>query len=191
MHLRTLTALLMFLSAYFPLALIFVIRDWDDTLGRFSNPTAVWVVPLVMLACVAVTLVAASRMRGGNVVRIQKMSNKSGDMFTYALPYMMSMNKTGLDEWQTLAGVGLFLGLMFVLTLRTQAVFVNPVLALAGYSLYDCQFKDGAREAQGLLIARLHFLPGDHCTLRRLSNFLYFVTDVPSREDHGDPRTPT
>jgi hypothetical protein len=72
---------------------------------------------------------------------------------------------------------------MFSLSYKTQNVFVNPILALAGYGLYDCQFKDGPREIQGLLLSKLEFQIGDTCRVERLSNFLYFVSYVQPKED--------
>ena len=65
-------------------------------------------------------------------------------------------------------------------------MFVNPVLALAGYGLYDCQFKEGAQEKQGLLLSKDHFQVGDHCAVKRLSNLMYFVTQVQQKGGQRD-----
>jgi len=65
-------------------------------------------------------------------------------------------------------------------------MLVNPVLAIAGYGLYDCQMKDSDLEIQALLISKERFNVGDTCVVERLSNFLYFVSQVnPKEKTHG------
>jgi len=137
-----------------------------------------------MFAC-AVVLVAANKIESGVPVKVTKVSNKSGDMFTYTIPYMISFYNFNLGDWKTLASLLVFMSLMFALAYRTQNVFVNPVLALAGYGLYDCQFSDGNRDVQGLLISKHEFQLGDTCVVERLSNCLYFVSSVQSKEKNN------
>ena len=107
-------------------------------------------------------------------------------MFTYTIPYMISFYNFNLGDWKTLLSLFVFMSLMFALAYRTQNVFINPILALAGYGLYDCQFKDGDREVQGLLISKLEFQLGDTCVVERLSNFLYFVSSVQAEGKNDD-----
>lgn len=178
MKLKFLPALLMFVSSYFPLVLIFVIKDWDDRSMRPAHPETAAAILLVALAAVAVVLVAARKIEGGISVHITRMSNKSGDMFTYTIPYMISFYNFNFGDWKTIASLFVFMSLMFALSYRTQFVFINPVLALARYSLFECQFKDGAREVSGLLISRHTFQINETCIIQQLSSYLYFVTGV-------------
>jgi hypothetical protein len=176
----------MFISGYFPLALIFIIQDLDRKTYLPQHPHVAGVVCAMVTLSVIIVLIAAVTMKDGLPLRITKVTNKSGDMFAYAIPYMLSVGKFNFGDWQTLSGIVIFLAMMFLFVHRAQAVLVNPVLALAGYGLYDCQFKDGAREAQALIISKHEFQSGDTCIVRRLSSFLYFVTSVPTRRDHVD-----
>lgn len=182
MKLRFTPSLLMFISSYFPLALIFIIKDLDDATYRPSHPvTAAIIVVVTSLAC-AVVLLAANKIKSGLPVKVTKVSNKSGDMFTYTIPYMISFYNFNLGDWKTLLSLFVFMALMFALAYRTKNVFINPVMALAGYGLYDCQFKDGKRDMQGLLISKHEFQLGDTCIIERLSNHLYFVSSVKLEE---------
>jgi len=182
MKLKFIPSLLMFISSYFPLALIFIIKDLDNTTFLPMHPIATAIVVVTVLLACAVVLVAANKIESGISVKIMKVSNKSGDMFTYTIPYMISFFNFNLGDWKTLLSLFVFMTLMFALAYRTQNVFINPVLALAGYGLYDCQFKDGGREIQGLLISKHEFQLGDTCLVEKLSNFLYFVSSVQSKE---------
>lgn len=185
MKLRFIPSLLMFISSYFPLALIFIIKDLDDATFLPSHPaTAAIIASVTLLACVVV-IVAARKIDSGLPVKVTKVANKSGDMFTYTIPYMISFYNFNLGDWKTLLSLFVFMALMFALAYRTQNVFINPVLALAGYGLYDCQFKDGKRDIQGLLISRHEFQLGDTCIVEQLSNHLYFVSSVQSKGENG------
>jgi len=172
----------MFISSYFPLALIFVIKDLNDITRWPQHPISSSIIIATTLISCAVVLVAASKIESGLSVKIVKVSNKSGDMFTYTIPYMISFYNFNLGDWKTLLCLFVFMSLMFALAYRTQNVFINPILALAGYGLYDCQFIDGSREMQGLLISKREFQIGDTCIIERISNFLYFVIDVQPKE---------
>ena len=174
---------MMFVSSYFPLALIFIVKDLDDATFLPRHPVVAALIAVVVLAACAIVLRAARTIESGVPVKVTKVSNKSGDMFTYTIPYMISFYSFNLGDWKTLLSLFVFMSLMFALSYKTQNVFINPVLALAGYGLYDCQFQDGGREVQGLLISRHDFQAGDTCIVERLSNFLYFVSGVQPQEN--------
>ena len=52
-------------------------------------------------------------------------------------------------------------------------VFVNPVLAVAGYVLIDCTFERDGKERQALVSTRHPIDAGDSLRLERLSHYLY------------------
>lgn len=180
MKVKFLPSLLMFISAYFPLALIFIIKDLDPSCILPQHPkVALAVIAIFGGACLTV-LAAANKISGGLPVRIVKVSNKSADMFSYTIPYMISFYNFNLGDWRTLLCMLILLGLMFALAYRARSYFVNPVLALAGFGLYDTQFKDGSRDVQGLVISKADFQVGDTCMVQQLSKFLYLSTETKS-----------
>jgi hypothetical protein len=182
-RLKWIPALLIFISSYFPLALILIIKDFDTIALRPSHPLVAYSVAIVTLASCVIVLVAANSMRNGLPVQISKVSGKSGEMFTYTIPYMISFYNFNLGDLKIILCLLIFLSLMFLLALRTQSMMTNPVLALFGFGLYDCQFIDGRKELQGHFISREVFRPGDTCVVERFSDFLYFVTKVLPKED--------
>ncbi|MGQ3091662.1 MAG: hypothetical protein ACT6RZ_12640 [Methylophilus sp.] len=186
MQLHFLSALAIFISGYAPLGLILLIKDLNETSFRFEHPLRALVIFVIFALSALFALSAARNIKQGVSVKISKVSNKSADMFTYTIPYMMSFYKFDLGDWKLLLCLAIFLSLMFVLSYRTQNVFVNPVLALAGYGLYDCQFKDGTQERQGLLLSKTHFQVGDYCAIKRLSSLMYFVTQVQVAENASE-----
>lgn len=175
----------MFASAYAPLLVILVIKDYDaqpvNLLPRH---------PILSLALLAIAvfscvfaLRAVSQIEDGLSAEVTKAANKSGEMFGYTIPYMLSFMRIDIGDWQTLVSLTIFLGMMFVVAYRTQTVFVNPVLALAGYMLIDCTFKRGANETQAMVITREPIKIGETYVLERLSYYLYAVAHTKSTSE--------
>jgi len=178
MKLRFISSLLIFISSYFPLALIVIIKDLDDKTFLPQHVVASLIIFfLFSLSCVVV-IIAARSIKGGVPITALKVANKSGDMFTYTIPYMVSFYRFDLGDFKAVASLAVFMILMFVLTLRTQNQFINPVLAIAGYKLYDCQLSDNKSEFQGLVVSRTCLKSGDVCVLERLSHSLYFASNT-------------
>ncbi|AKJ28185.1 hypothetical protein [Caldimonas brevitalea] len=178
MKLRFWPSLLIFASSYFPLALVVIIKDLDPGTFWPQHPKMALAIIVSALLCMLALYVTVRSIPPGLPVLVTRVSNKSGELVAYTLPYMISFYRFDLGDWRTLLCLLLFLGMMFALSYRTRNILVNPVLGLVGYGLYDVQFKEGARDRQGLLLSRQEFRVGDRCHVTRLSNFLYFVKKV-------------
>lgn len=177
LRLRPWVSLLLFMSAYAPLLLILVIKDYDPRKFHWL-PQHPWLSAVILLvaigSCIAV-LHAVRDIRNGLTVEVIKASNKSGEMFGYTIPYMLAFLRIDLGDWQTLLSLFIFLAMLFVVAYRTQTVFVNPVLALAGYMLIDCTFKRGVTETQALVITKAPLKIGESYVIERMSHYLYIV----------------
>lgn len=187
LRLRPWAALLMFISAYAPLLVILVIKDYDakplSLLPR--HPTLSLILLAIAVFSCIFSLRAVFQIQDGLSAEVTKAANKSGEMFGYTIPYMLSFMRIDIGDWQTLVSLAIFLGMMFVVAYRTQTVFVNPVLALAGYMLIDCTFKRGANETQAMVITREPIKIGETYMLERLSYYLYAVSHTKSASDIG------
>lgn len=168
-------SLLLFLSAYAPLLLILVIKDYDPSCFHWlpRNPLLSGAILLIAIGSCIGILHAVRDIRSGLSVEVIKASNKSGEMFGYTIPYMISFLRIDLNDWQTLISLFIFLAMLFAVAYRTQTVFINPVLALAGYMLIDCTFKRGTNEVQALVITQVPLKIGESYVLERLSHYLY------------------
>jgi hypothetical protein len=131
LRLRFWASLLIFVSGYAPLLLILAVKDLQ-LIGSMPTPQHPWLFGMFVALAVLSSLMVLSAV---------KTSNKSGEMFGYTIPYVLSFVRIDLGEWQTLVSLAIFLAMMFAVAYRTQTVFVNPVLAVAGYMLIDCTFK--------------------------------------------------
>ncbi len=176
-RLRPWASLLLFLSTYAPLLLILVIKDYDPKQFHWLPQHPLFSVVILLIAigsCIGI-LHAARDIQSGLSVEVIKASNKSGEMFGYTIPYMLSFLRIDLGDWQTLLSLFIFLAMLFVVAYRTQTVFVNPVLALAGYMLIDCTFKRGSTETQALVITKVPLKIGESYVIERVSHYLYIA----------------
>ena len=174
LRLRPLVSLVLFLSAYSPLMVILAIKDMNLGLTHlFNSPAASGILVFMDLGSSFMTLMTVRSIENGLPVVVTKAANKSGDMFGYTVPYMLSFMRVELGDWQTLLSLALFLFVLFIMAYRTQTVFINPVLAITGYMLIDCTFKRDNKEIQAMVVTREPISVGDAIELDQLSHYLY------------------
>jgi len=117
------------------------------------------------------------QVRLGETITVTRVSNQSGELVNYTIPYMISFFGFKLNDYQALSCFFIFMILMCVLTIRTQNIFINPILALAGYGLYDVEFTRGKEDFHAIILSQYKLHRNQQCTVRQLSDFLYCVTD--------------
>lgn len=187
LRLRPWVALVVFISAYAPLLLILAIKDLDVS-GNLPTPKNPWwfggLLVMAVLSCVVVLRTMGS-VREGLQVQVSKAANKSGEMFGYTIPYVLSVVRIDLADWPTVASLLIFMGMMFVMAYRTQTVLVNPVLAMAGYMLIDTTFKRGTTELQAMVITRIPLKIGGTYTFERLAHYLYVAAEPETAGEAG------
>lgn len=186
LRLRPLVSLVLFLSAYSPLMVILAIKDLALSQPYFfGSPVASGILILMAIGSSFVTLRAVKSVDGGLPVVVTKAANKSGDMFGYTIPYMLSFVRVELGDWQTILSLALFLAVLFIMAYRTQTVFINPILAVAGYMLIDCTFKRDDRETQAMVVTSEPISAGDSIKLDQLSHYLYIRAHTGRKDAEG------
>ncbi|MBX9661555.1 MAG: hypothetical protein K2X00_23595 [Nitrospiraceae bacterium] len=185
LRLRFWASLLVFVSGYSPLLVILAIKDLGVVAGLPTpqHPWLFWGLLGIAGGSCLFVLHAVRSIDSGLVVEVTKAANKSGEMFGYTIPYVLSFIRIDLGDWQTLASLAVFLTMMFAIAYRTQTVFVNPVLALAGYMLIDCTFRRGSVETQAMVITRVPLKIGARHTFEQLSHYLYVATEAQAENE--------
>lgn len=173
---RPLISLLIFLSAYAPLALIVVAKDFDWEKQKFAHFAGSMVCLGVGFASLIVLQVVMKAFPGQHPVEIKSVKGRSGDLINYSIPYLVTfVTVDKFFELSNLVPFVLFMALMFLLTLKTQSIFINPILAAMGYGLYDVQFKEGNAEKDGVFLIKGELSPKSNVRIIRLSQFLYLA----------------
>lgn len=172
---RTWVSAVIFLSAYSPLALVLFIKDIDCKHVSLEHPMAAWLVLALGIVSVAILLLTMKGLDQGLNVTIKKVRLKSSDLVNYTIPYMISFFGFDLSSTKEIMVFALFMVLMCYLTIQTQNVFINPILALMGYGLYEVTYEERSKIRESIFLSRVDLNEGDRFEAQKLTRFLFLV----------------
>ena len=174
---RLFISLLIFLSAYAPLAVIVAVKDFNWETHKFAHIEGSIVCLVVAFLSIVVLRAVMKAFPGQHPVVIKSVKGRSGDLINYSIPYLVVF--ATVDKFFELSNFlpfTLFMALMFLLTLKTQSIFINPILAAMGYGLFDVQFQEGKVEKEGVFLIKGELIPKAGVRIVRLSQFLYLAS---------------
>jgi hypothetical protein len=171
---RSWISVVIFLSSYSPLAAVLFLRDLDCDF-RVVHPAAAWTLLTVGLLSVALLFIVMRGLNQGFNVTVTKVNLRSSDLVNYTIPYMVSFFGFNLSDTKDLVVFGLFLILMCYLTIRTQNVFINPILALRGYGLYEVEYEERHKVKQSIFLSKIELDVGGRIEIQKLTRFLSLV----------------
>ena len=175
---RFFISLLIFLSAYAPLALIIVAKDFDWDNHTLAHVKGSLICLGLGFLSVIVLKAVVEAFPCQHPVEIESVKGRSGDLINYSIPYLVTfVTVDKFFEFSNLVPFGLFMSLMFILTFKTQSIFINPILAAIGYGLYDVQFKEGDTEKDGIFLIQGELSPKSNVRIVRISQFLYLAAE--------------
>jgi hypothetical protein len=164
-----------FISGYTPLFLIMMIKDiqainfFTHTLSSpfwifsqitipisltFKNTNIVWVLFLVsLLSFLVLWFVLKNITNNPFLITVTKAKSRSSEVVNYTIPYMISFVAFDLSKWQDLLSLTLFLSILCLLSIRSQSIFINPILAALGYGLYDVAYKENNKDKECAMLS--------------------------------------
>ncbi len=174
---RLLSSIAVFISGYTPLFLIMIIKDvtklvWFE--HEFDSPILFgfmkvkipyWfefgnhsvVVALILfsvISLVLLTFVLKNVTKNPFEIVVITAKSRSSEVVNYTIPYMISFVAFDLSEWQDIVSLCLFLSVLCLLSIRSQSVFINPILAALGYGLYDCKYQESDNEKECVMLSK-------------------------------------
>jgi hypothetical protein len=174
----------LFISAYSPLFLILAVKDFDFYCSySFNHPIGIsLLLGLSVLSVILLFVTINSIKRGSMPVTVKAVKNRSVDLINYTIPYIVSFFGFDLAKVEDIIALSIFLLLLLLLTIKSKSVFMNPILLLAGYNLYDLEYEyDGKRDSK-IVISKHEMKSGDRFYIRSLTRFLYFVTEKENKD---------
>ena len=140
---------IIFLSAYYPLFLILLIRDITDKTSGLSFGLLSWGVQVSWYALVLffissfASLIVARLIRsllthqdGGTPIKIHEVSQVRGDMLNYTLPFLIGLFAFNYESIQAIISLLVFLVFIFSFVHKEQISLLNPMFLLMGIRLY-------------------------------------------------------
>lgn len=176
---RVFTAILLFISAYSPLFLILAVKDFDfENAYNFKHPIGIYIMLSIAVLSVILLFATVCSIKKGNMpATIKSVKNRSIDLINYTIPYIVSFFGFDLSKTEDIISLTIFLLLMLLLTIKSKSVFMNPILLLAGYNLYDMDYEFDGKLHSTIVISKYDMRSGEVYYIRSLTRFLYFVTE--------------
>lgn len=142
---------ILFLSSYSPLLGVFALLD---TFGA-GAPSIVCTV-LAGLGLTLLPILFVDRKAAPQALKIKSARPRDGDVLAYVASYLVPFASVSASTTRQQVAVGIFIALIAVLYVRTQLFYVNPILALVGYRIYEVDTPGGTPL---MLICRRRFIP--------------------------------
>lgn len=179
MQLRLITALVVFVGSYLPLAVILFSQnvDYHALTREFCWPIREGICELPLkdagysvgllattFICFGLTVVALALVRTSQDVTVREAEYVPTDLMNYTLPYVVSFMGINYQETDKFVGFCVFLTWMFWITHKSGQVFLNPILIALGWRLYNVtyNFAGSADVHKGRALVKGYLEPGQY-----------------------------
>ena len=196
---RLLSSIAIFISGYTPLFLIMIIKDIKEVVWfEHTFESAVWgfsklkipywfefknieiVLALLLLSVASLVLlsyVLRNVTKRPFAINVISAKSRSSEVVNYTIPYMISFVAFDLSKWQDIVSLFLFLSVLCLLSVRSQSVFINPILAALGYGLYDCKYNEAGNEKECVMLSKHDLLTGNNESYVKLNNYMGIISN--------------
>jgi hypothetical protein len=65
--------------------------------------------------------------------------NKAKDALSYLIPYIISFASFDLAKWQDIGSLFILLAIVFVISMHSELIYINPMLYIFKYRVYDVE----------------------------------------------------
>lgn len=188
---RLFTSIILFLSSYAPLFCILIVRDFNLEHWRFENFRLDIILGSVILASIVLLGISVYRLRkpSKEIVTVLSVRNKSNEFVSYTIPYLIAFFGASLKDPREVVSLSIFLIVIMIFVVRSHLVFVNPLLSILGYNLYEVDVHKAAKNRTILILSKIEFIAGDKIGITGASRFLYFATHLDKDVDHEQSST--
>lgn len=137
----------LFLSSYSPAFLILAVRSLHHSTALFATSLGVAIVS----AAAFLLFVRLAREGGPFRARVEDVEPRDGDLAAYVATYLLPFVVVFGVTIQDVIALALFLFFIGVLWINSRMIYLNPLLALAGYHVYVVRLRPiGAAGAEAL-----------------------------------------
>lgn len=142
--------LLLCASSYSPLLLLLGLRSWS------ASPLAseLFLITAVVSVILLWVYLRLESRRAKNPVSIKAVQQRDGDVMGYVITYLIPFvginvrNAAGELDRSNLLSICLLFAVIVVIYVNANLIFINPVLALVGYRIYEVEIcKTGEKKA--------------------------------------------
>lgn len=111
------------------------------------------------------------------IVTAKEVKNSSSDLINYTIPYIVSFVAFDMGKVEDVISLSVFLLLLLIMTIKSETVFMNPILLLVGYNLYDVKYEFDQKEFSKLVISKCVIKPRERYRITSLTQTLYIIAE--------------
>ena len=158
----------LFLSSYAPLFAVFGLLD---SFGPGWPARVCFIIAAAGLALPWIVLARARRL-ASQTLQVASSQIRDGDALAYIATYLVPFAAITATTARERGALGLFIFLIAVIYIRSELFYINPLLALVGYRLFQIST---AADTSAVLLSRQSFLrPEATVNVWRLSDYVYW-----------------
>jgi hypothetical protein len=178
MQFRLMSAMILFVGSYLPLALILLVQDvqkkfldapfcgWTSrsscTFQILGHPGYAWSCVFVTGLALLITQWGLRRVKLRFEVKVVEAKSIPNDLINYVFPYVVSFMGLGYEDSGKMMGFAVFLAVLFVITYRSGQIVMNPFLFVFGWKIYEAKVEVGQNNEVRItrVLKRGRLLPG-------------------------------
>lgn len=183
----------LFVTSYFPLFLLIIIRQVSENSDYLNYAGFEWVSIKVFLLkfglSAILSIVSLIGLFGywktlGNIeevaengrpVKIKDVKNKNSEAIGYIATYIIPFLFQSFSSWYECISVLFLLGIIYRIYINSSLLLINPILSFR-FSIYEIEYTDGDKEKNGLIISRDKYLQDEgDIKIYEIGHKLYFA----------------
>ena len=159
--------ILLFISAYTPLFLIFILR--------YTNYHKIYfwigVGALILINLIWIPIFRLTRGWTKSTFTIKKSINRTSDALNYIIAYIIAFLGFRFELWQDWVSLFILLAVIFFVYVHSNLIFVNPLLNICGYKIYDIEVVESGSIV--LITKRNRLRENEKITVKNMSDNIY------------------
>ena len=134
----------LFLNSYLPLFIMIIIKNYLP-LSESSKKPCYFIFPIILIMLIIIPIIVLIYLFRVNqtmqpvTIQLDKVVLKNADVLNYIVAYLIPFLGFNFKDWKDILFVSFFLFIIAVIYIKTNLIYVNPVLFLLGYSIYEIQ----------------------------------------------------
>ena len=164
----TWTKAVLFVSSFSPLLVVFALLD---SFGRGAATVVCLILAVLGPVLLFVVLRVARRLDGVELVAASN-RRRDADVLAYVATYLIPFFAVNAVTLRSRLAVAVFVALIALFYIRGEMYFLNPLLGVVGYRVFEVQTGDGSAV---ILITKRRYI-GDQACLRPvpLADYIYW-----------------
>lgn len=178
MQFRIVSAFLIFIGSYLPLALILAVQDipmswWGRSFCDFSKVSECYFNPFsnpylsigflaLTFVSVVISNISLKKISFPFKAKVRKSKTIPNDIINYVFPYVVSFMGISYESPEKLLGFAVFLFWMFAITYKSGQIIMNPLLLMFGWKLYEASIEMHGNERNVRVIYKGSLAPGNY-----------------------------